>query len=129
MPLAPGSPLHGDIVLGIRPHDLKLGASGIAGRVQVVERLGTETHVVVGIDAPRLRASALSEAIDAAPDDDVLLAEDDRASFTVVTEARTPVAVGDEVELGLDPARLHGFDAETGEALGNAPTPAPPVPA
>ena len=34
MPLAPGSPLHGDIVLGVRPHDLKLGASGIAGHVQ-----------------------------------------------------------------------------------------------
>jgi multiple sugar transport system ATP-binding protein len=129
VPLAPGSPLHGDIVLGVRPHDLKLGASGIAGHVQVVERLGTETHVVVGIDAPRLRLRALSEAIDAAPDDDVLLAEDDRASFTVVTEARTPVAVGEQVELGLDPARLHGFDAETGEALGNTPTPAPPVPA
>ena len=103
--------------------------SGISGRVQVVERLGTETHVVVGIDAPRLRSHALSEAVDAAPDDDVLLAEDDRASFTIVTEARTPVAVGDTVELGLDPARLHGFDAETGEALGNAATPASPVPA
>ena len=86
--------------------------------MQVVERLGTETHVVVGIDAPRLRSRALQDAIDAAPDDDVLLAEDDRASFTVVTEARTPVAVGDSVELGLDPARLQGFDAETGEALG-----------
>ena len=46
-----------------------------------------------------------------------------------MTEARTPVAVGDTVELGLDPARLHGFDAETGEALGNAATPASPVPA
>ena len=89
----------------------------------------------MGIDAPRLRSSALSEAVDAAPDDDVLLAEDDRASFTVVTEARTPVAVGDAVELGLDPARLHGFDAETGEAVSSAsvprtgaPSPDTPVP-
>ena len=46
---------------------------------------------------------ALQDAIDAAPDDDVLLAEDDRASFTVVTEARTPVAVDDAVELAVDP--------------------------
>ena len=60
VPLAPGSPLRGEIVLGVRPHDLKLGSSGISGRVQVVERLGTETHVVVGIDAPRLRSHALS---------------------------------------------------------------------
>jgi multiple sugar transport system ATP-binding protein len=121
VPLAPGSHLRGRLVLGIRPHDLKLGA-GIPGRVQVVERLGTETHVVVGIDAPRLRAPALAEAIDASPDDDVLLAEDDRASFTIVTEARAEVAVGDTIELTVDPARLHGFDLETGQAAG---TPAP----
>jgi multiple sugar transport system ATP-binding protein len=130
VPLAPGSALRGRIVLGIRPHDLKLGGPGIPGRVQVVERLGTETHVVVGIDAPRLRAPALTEAIDAAPDDDILLAEDDRASFTVVTEARAEVAVGDTIELTLDAARLHGFDLETGAAVGTEPTPAvTPVPA
>jgi multiple sugar transport system ATP-binding protein len=123
--LAPGSALQGRIVLGVRPHDLKLGSPGIPGTVQVVERLGTETHVVVGIDAPRLRAPALTEAIDAAPDDDVLLAEDDRASFTVVTEARAEVAVGDRIELTVDAARLHGFDIETGEAIGNEPMPAP----
>ena len=124
LPLASGSPLRGRIVLGIRPHDLKLGGPGIAGRVQVVERLGTETHVVVGIDAPRLRARALTDAIDADPDDDVLLAEDDRASFTLVTEARAEVAVGDTVELTVDAARVHGFDIETGEALGSEPMPA-----
>ena len=112
-----GAPANGRIVLGMRPHDLRLGGPGIPGRVQVVERLGTETHVVVGIDAPRLRLRALQDAIDAAPDDDVLLAEDDRASFTVVTEARTPVAVDDAVELAVDPARLYAFDIETGEAL------------
>jgi multiple sugar transport system ATP-binding protein len=128
VPLAPGSHLRGRIVLGIRPHDLKLGIDTapthpIPGVVQVVERLGTETHVVVGVDAPRLRTAALAEAIDAAPDDDILLAEDDRAAFTLVTEARAEVAVGDTVELTVDPARLHGFDLETGEAL-RAPAPA-----
>jgi multiple sugar transport system ATP-binding protein len=105
------------IVLGLRPHDLRLGDTGIPGRVLVVERLGTETHLVVEIDAPRLRSRALAEAIDAAPGDDVLLAEDDRATFTVVAEARVPADVGDRVELAVNPARLHGFDAETGEAL------------
>jgi multiple sugar transport system ATP-binding protein len=121
-----GAPGDGRIVLGVRPHDLRLGGPGIQGRVQVVERLGTETHVVVGIDAPRLRSAALQDAIDAAPDDDVLLAEDDRASFTVVTEARTPVAVDDTVELTVDPARLYAFDVKTGAARGaTAPTSVP----
>jgi multiple sugar transport system ATP-binding protein len=126
VPLTAGSHLRGRIVLGVRPHDLKLSSSGVPGVVQVVERLGTETHVVVGIDAPRLRTAALAEAIDAAPDDDILLAEDDRASFTIVTEARAEVAVGDRVELSVDPSRLHGFDLETGEALrAPAETPVP----
>ena len=75
-------------------------APGIPAVVQVVERLGTETHVVAGIDAPRLRSAALADAVDAAAaDDDVLLAEDDRASLTVVLDARAPVAVGDRIEL------------------------------
>ncbi len=125
IPLPEGSALRAGagrpIVLGIRPHDLKLGGGvgggGVPGQVLVVERLGTETHVVVAIDAPRLRSRALADAIDAAPDDDVLLAEDDRATFTVVAEARVPAEIGERVELGLNPARLHGFDAETGEAL------------
>jgi len=38
----------------------------------------------------------------------------------VVTDARAPVAVGDRVELSVDPSRLHAFDAETGEALPGA---------
>jgi multiple sugar transport system ATP-binding protein len=110
----------------VRPHDLKLGP-GIPAVVQVVERLGTETHIVAGIDAPRLRAAALADAVDAAAaDDDVLLAEDDRASFTVVTDARAAVAVGDRIALSVVPSRLHAFDAETGEAL---PTPSAPRPA
>jgi multiple sugar transport system ATP-binding protein len=120
------SAFDGRFVLGIRPHDLKLGGPGIPARVQVVERLGTETHIVAGVDAPRLRAEALADAVDAVDaDDDVLLAEDDRASFTVVTDARAPVAVGDRIELSVDPSRLHGFDAETGSALGTSSSRAP----
>jgi multiple sugar transport system ATP-binding protein len=129
VPLPAGSPLRGPFILGIRPHDVKLGGPGLSARVQVVERLGTETHVVAGIDAPRLRSHALSEAIDAAPDDDVLLAEDDRASLTFVTDARARIEVGETIELSVDPARLHGFDVESGEALAHAPVPTPAVPA
>jgi multiple sugar transport system ATP-binding protein len=121
------SALAGRCVLGIRPHDLKLG-QGIPGVVQVVERLGTETNVVVGIDAPRLRSAALAEAVDAAAvDDDILLAEDDRASLTVVMDARAPVAVGDRIELTVDADRLHHFDIETGTALPDPGAPQQPA--
>ena len=53
----------------------------------------------------------------AAADDDILLAEDDRASFTVVLDARAPVAVGDRIELTVDPDRLHHFDIDSGNAV------------
>jgi multiple sugar transport system ATP-binding protein len=61
VPLTAGSHLRGKIVLGVRPHDLKLGSSGVPGVVQVVERLGTETHVVVGIDASLLYTSEAAD--------------------------------------------------------------------
>ena len=97
----------------MRPHDLKLGAGHPRPSSRSSSALGTETHVVAGIDAPRLRSAALADAVDAAAvDDDVLLAEDDRASLTVVLDARAPVAVGDRIELTVDPDRLHHFDIE-----------------
>ncbi len=92
-------------ILGVRPHDLKLGA-GIPAVVQVVERLGTETHVVAGIDARACASRRSPTRWTRRPsDDDVLLAEDDRASFTVVLDARAPVAVGDRIELTVEPDR------------------------
>jgi multiple sugar transport system ATP-binding protein len=85
--------------------------------VEVVEELGTETQLVVGIDAPRLRAEAVRDALDAAPGDDVLLADEDRATLTAVLDARTHVPTGATVELTIDPALLHAFDPDTGAAI------------
>ena len=87
------------------------------GRVEVVEELGTETQLVVGIDAPRLRAEAVRDALDAAPGDDVLLADEDRATLTAVVEPRSRPATGTAIELAIDPARLHAFDPATGAAI------------
>ena len=85
-----GSPLRGRIVLGIRPHDLKLGGPGIPGRVQVVERLGTETHVVAGIDAPRLRSARAGRRASTPPPRTTTSCSPRTTapSFTVVTDAR-----------------------------------------
>jgi multiple sugar transport system ATP-binding protein len=125
LPLPPGSVLRGDdgrtVVVGIRPHHLDPAAAGAALRipaeVQVVEKLGTETHLVVGVDAPRLESETLREAIDAAPGDDVLLADEARTTLTAVVDPRVRADAGDRIELTVDPARLHLFDAETGAAI------------
>ena len=68
--------------------------------------------------------AALTEAIDAAPDDDILLAEDDRASFTIVTEARAEVAVGDRSSSPSTPPACTASTSRPARPLGNEPTPA-----
>jgi multiple sugar transport system ATP-binding protein len=122
--LGDGARFQGDVILGLRPHDLELAGPGtdpawprIPAHVEVVEELGTETQLVVGIDAPRLRAEAVRDALDAAPGDDVLLADEDRASLTAVVDPRARPASGSAVELAIDPARLHAFDPATGAAI------------
>ena len=122
--LPAGARLPDRVILGLRPHHLELAGpttdpafTRLQGVVQVVEELGTETQLVVGIDAPRLRAEAVRDALDAAPGDDVLLADEDRASLTAVVDPRHRPATGETVELAIDPARLHAFDPETGAAI------------
>jgi multiple sugar transport system ATP-binding protein len=122
--VATGTGLSGRVILGLRPHDLALAGPGadpswprIQGRIELVEELGTETQLVVAIDAPRLRLEAVRDALDAAPGDDVLLADDDRAMLTAVVEPRTRPGTPDTVELAIDPAHLHFFDPATGAAI------------
>jgi multiple sugar transport system ATP-binding protein len=109
----------------VRPHDLALAGPGSApglprvrAHVEVVERLGTETHLIFAVNAAR------------DGDEGVLLAADDRAMFTAVVDPRAAVAPGDAVELALDPACLHAFDPDTELALvapGEAPAAVTPA--
>jgi multiple sugar transport system ATP-binding protein len=127
--LATGRGLSGPVILGLRPHDLSLAGESswprIQGRIELVEELGTETQLVVAIDAPRLRIEAVRESLDAAPGDDVLLADDDRAMVTAVVEPRSRPSAGENVELFVDPARMHFFDPATGAAIERDGKPAP----
>jgi multiple sugar transport system ATP-binding protein len=89
-------------------------------RALVVEDLGAESHVIFPVDAPKVSADAVRAAADRADgaDDDALLADDQRALFTARVDAHRSVGPGEEIELALDPARLHFFDPLTGEVLG-----------
>jgi multiple sugar transport system ATP-binding protein len=135
IPLPPGSPLaHStrDVVLGIRPTDFELAAAAaddlprLTVRAEVVEDLGSELHVIFGLDARAVAAEAVRAAQDASDDDEgKLLAEDTRAIFTARVAAKQQVRVGEQVELALDRERFHFFDPATGDALtAQAPVPA-----
>jgi multiple sugar transport system ATP-binding protein len=127
LPLPERSPLRAAkrFVLGLRPHDFELATPAsdprlprVRVKVDVVERLGTETHLVFAVDAPRVSAEELRDAVDADAGDDVLLADDDRATFTAVVDAHHPVTAGETVELVAEPERFYAFDPASGRALG-----------
>jgi len=74
----------------VRPTDLQLAGSGIAGKVVVVEPTGAETELLVDVGGRQL---------------------------TVVTHGRVGAGPGDEVHLLPDAARVHVFDGKSGQRL------------
>jgi multiple sugar transport system ATP-binding protein len=105
----------GRVVLGIRPESFEdaafaPGLPTISVQVEVVEELGSDSHVFFHVDAAPMTAEVLE-----ASDEDLLVA--DRALFTARVDARTRARVGERLELAVDPARFHFFHAETGDRL------------
>ena len=107
-------------IVGIRPSDFadpseaSAGHPRISATVQVVEKLGAETHILFAIEAPRVNVDSVRAASD---EDEAELFSEDRAVFTAILGGRRRVAVGDRVELALDPERLYLFDPTSGAGL------------
>jgi multiple sugar transport system ATP-binding protein len=89
-----------DVVLGVRPGDLRIAADGLPARVDVVEDLGDSTVVYLDMNGQRIKLKA---------------------------ESGTALAEGQQVRLGFAPSAAHLFDRRTGDRLGPAPdaTPSP----
>jgi multiple sugar transport system ATP-binding protein len=131
--LPAGSPLRGRrdrVILGVRPTDFEAAGPAtdpalprIRAKVDVVEKLGSESHLIFAVDAPRISAEAVRAAQETT-DDGVLLADDERAQFTARVDGRFAVQAGDEVTLAVDASALHAFDPESGLALGAHAAPA-----
>jgi len=131
LPLPPGSELAGesrDVILGIRPTDLRHAADVPEGqpritvRPDLVEELGGVSNVVFPIDAPRVQTDATRAAIEAATDDDAtLLADDRRARFCAAIDGRRGITLGEAIELAVDHRHLHFFDPASGESLSRRP--------
>jgi multiple sugar transport system ATP-binding protein len=115
----------GDVIVGVRPTDLLVADGGdlprLRAELEVVERLGAESHVIFPVDSPRLSGAAAAAADEATEEGDAtLLAEDNRARFTARIEGRKRFTAGETIELAVQPDTLHLFDPETGRALGYA---------
>jgi multiple sugar transport system ATP-binding protein len=118
----------GRVILGIRPEAFEDAAFAdpalptIDVGVLVLEELGSDTHVIFPVDAPRVETEDLRAAAD--HEEDALLA-DDRSLFNARVSSRTEAAPGAPLRLVIEPASLYFFDPDTGASL----TPGAAVPA
>ena len=119
-----GSPQR--VIVGVRPEafeDAALADSSlprIEARVDVVEDLGPDTHLIFQVDAPPVDVTEVREA---AGDEDALL-QVDKAVFTARVDPQTSARPGRTVTLSVDPARFYFFDLATGSRIEHAASPA-----
>jgi len=106
----------GRVIAGLRPEAFEDGAFAdpslprIDVKVEVVEELGADTHVVFAVDAPRVEVSEVREA---AGDEDALVALEG-SLFTARVDPATAGRPGAPLRLAVDPSRFHYFDPESG---------------
>jgi multiple sugar transport system ATP-binding protein len=112
------------VVLGIRPEAFSDAALADADLpqievvIEVVEELGSDTHVLFRIEAPRVETDDVRVTMEG---EDTMLAEN-RALFDARVDPRTDARPGGTVRLAVDPRGFHFFDIATGENLGRAPS-------
>jgi multiple sugar transport system ATP-binding protein len=119
----------GKVILGVRPEAFEDAALADGGLpivevdVTVVEELGSDSHVIFPIDAPRVEAEELRAAVD--DEEDALIA-DDRSMWNARVSSKAAAAPGQRIRLAVDPAELYFFDPETGASItAGAPAAAP----
>jgi len=129
LPLPAGSgPVVGRVIAGLRPEAFEDAAFAdpalprIDARVEVVEELGPDTHVLFPVDAPRVDVSEVREA---AGEDDALIPSEG-ALFTARVDPQTAARPGSPLRLAVDPSRFHYFEPADGRRL--EPGTHPPVP-
>jgi len=127
LPLGPAgtvlAPYRGrKVIVGVRPEDLELGratekpagTATLTADVRVVEVLGSESHAFFSIDAPAAGQGVLAAAVGEAEGD---LPAASAHNGVARLDPRAGVRSGQRVTFGVDPARLHFFDPDTGGAI------------
>jgi multiple sugar transport system ATP-binding protein len=114
------APFGGRVIAGIRPEAFEDGAFAepalprIDVKVEVVEELGADTHVLFSVAAPRVEAGEVRAA---AGEDDAALKTLEGSLFTARVDPGTAARPGAPLRLAVDPSRFHYFDPETGLRL------------
>ena len=116
------------VILGIRPEAFDEAAVGSAAPTisvtpAVVEELGSEAHVFFPVAAAPVTAEILEKG------DEATLLPDSKALFAARVDPATSARVGVPLQLSVNPARLHFFDAKTGRSVLAEPETEPAAPA
>ncbi len=129
-PAGVGASARGDLLVGIRPHDVStepVAGDSAALRVDVdldlVERLGTETLAhgdIAGVAAGAPGGAAARAAAALVRADDEFIAHPERVRFTAALGSHVAVSPRTQLRLYVPVERLHLFDAETGERISAA---------
>jgi multiple sugar transport system ATP-binding protein len=122
IPLDPGRrpARDGRVILGIRPEtfeDALLADPSLPSvevEVVVLEELGSDSHVIFAIDAPRVVAEELKAAAD---NEDEALIAGDHAVWNARVQSKTAARVGAPIRLAVDASHLYFFDPDSGASL------------
>ena len=123
IPLEAPPPAQGRVVLGIRPEAFEDAAHAdpalptVDVDVAVLEELGADTHVIFGVDAPRVETEELRQSAE----EDALLIEAG-AVFNARVDTASAARPGAPLRLAVDPSRFYFFDPDTGARLGRPAT-------
>jgi multiple sugar transport system ATP-binding protein len=107
----------GRVVVGIRPEAFEDTAFAdpslprIDVKVEVVEELGADTHVLFSVAAPRVE---VGEVRAATGEEDATLGAVEGSLFTARVDPSTSAKPGAPLQLAVDPSRFHYFDSDTG---------------
>ena len=112
-----------EIVMGIRPEAFEDGnyanasefSESIKVSVSLLEQLGSDSYIHFYKDIKPVQTEAIEEILADEGEDISVLG--DNTKFIARINPNSTVVEGKEIELKIDPTKLHFFDPETGDAI------------
>ena len=112
-----------EIVMGIRPEAFEDGnyanesefSESIKVSVSLLEQLGSDSYIHFYKDIKPVQTEAIEEILADEGEDLSILG--DNTKFLARINPNSTVAEGEEIELKIDPSKLHFFNPDTGDAI------------
>ena len=112
-----------EIVMGIRPEAFEDGnyanesefSESINVSVSLLEQLGSDSYIHFYKDIKPVQTEAIEEIL--ADDGEDISILGDNTKFIARINPNSTVAEGEEIELKIDPSKLHFFNPDTGDAI------------